>query len=55
MTGGFSLDVPERYTERQLQEMIDNREFAEFLPLEVEYDDDDYEWEVIEEDEDQDT
>lgn len=47
MTGGVSVDVPEEYSAKQLETMLMNREFAEFLPLEIEYDEDDWEFEEI--------
>lgn len=54
MTGGVSVDATSR---KELEEKLLNREFAEFLPLDIEYcaEDDDWEFEeILEEDEDQD-
>jgi hypothetical protein len=54
MTGGVSIDASSR---KELEEKLLNREFAEFLPLDIEYceEDDDWEFEeILEEDEDQD-
>jgi hypothetical protein len=54
MTGGVAIDAS---SQKELEEKLLNREFAEFLPLDIEYctEDDDWEFEEIEEDEDQDT
>lgn len=52
MTGGVSVDMDWPYTEKELEEKLMNREFAEFLPLQLEFDEDDWDFEEIKEDDD---
>ena len=52
MTGGVSVDVEDGYSTKELEELLMNREFAEFLPLDIEYNEDDWEFEEIEDTED---
>lgn len=54
MTGGVSVDIEAPYSKAQLERALDSREFAEFLPLDLEFDDDDWEFEEIKETDDED-
>jgi hypothetical protein len=47
MTGGVAIDAASK---EELEEKLNSREFAEFLPLDLEFDDDDWEFEEIGED-----
>lgn len=52
MTGGVAVDIQFPYNQAQIDKALKEREFAEFLPLDMEFDDDDWEFEEIKEEED---
>lgn len=49
MSGGVAVDIDYPYSPKEIEKAYENSEFAEYLPLDVKYFDDEWEFEEIEE------